>query len=444
MADALDIKDALSTEDLSTEKLHELRREIHCRIDLRSQVEEVVADWNVVAKKLSSENKAEVRRGTAKWMLGLSEEAAGILKPARSGKEKCYVLGLSYLEAGRPGDALAELKEAADADASDLHISAAYCEAKIRTGDHDAAESHVERLVKKESAQGWYLKGLLADFRGFHGEASGAYEKALEIEPGHAASLFRLAYIYDRTGEDGRALEILEQLRKLRPTHLSTAMNLGVMYEDRGEFEKAAQCYQSVLDQFPNHPRARLYMSDARASLTMFYDEDAARREAKLAQVLNQPVAEISFSPRVRTALQKLGANTLADLVMKSEEDFLGIQNFGRTSLRELKEFLSSKGLSLSAGGGIPGGPVEMEMGGEEAAPVPAGPVPDELLKKNLSDFEWSGRIRKVYEKMGLVTIGDLLARSERDLLKSKNLGVTSIKEIRKKLASVGIAMRLE
>ena len=55
-----------------------------------------------------------------------------------------------------------------------------------------------------------------------------------------------------------------------------------------------------------------------------------------------------------------------------------------------------------------------------------------------------SGRIRKVYEKLGLVTIGDLLSKTEKDLLKSKNLGVTSIKEIRKKLAQIGVAMRPE
>ncbi|MBI3856174.1 MAG: RNA polymerase subunit alpha domain protein, partial [Planctomycetes bacterium] len=102
-----------------------------------------------------------------------------------------------------------------------------------------------------------------------------------------------------------------------------------------------------MIDYFPGHGRAQLYLKDAQASLTMFYDEDAARREAKVAQILGQPVAEISFSPRVRTALQKLGVTSLADLVSRSEEDLLQIPNFGRTSLRELKEFLSSKGLSL-------------------------------------------------------------------------------------------------
>jgi DNA-directed RNA polymerase subunit alpha len=441
-AAALEIKEVLTTEDLTPDKLHEVRREVHNHVDVRGQLEELVADFGVkVGKSLSSENKVEVRKGTSMWLLGKSEDAIKILEAARASKEKSYVLGVSYLEAGRPQDALASLKEASEADGSDPLISAAYCEAKIRAGKFDEAETHVEKLLKKDGPTGLYLKGLLADFQGYHEEATKAYEKALEVEPGHPPSLFRLAYILDLTGEDSRALELYEQLRKLRPMHVNTVMNLGVLYEDRGEYERAIQCYQTVLDYFPGHGRAQLYLKDAQASLTMFYDEDAARREAKVAQILGQPVAEISFSPRVRTALQKLGVNSLGDLVAKSEEDLLQIPNFGRTSLRELKEFLSSKGLSLASASG-PGGIVEPAA--EEAPIVAAGPVSEETLKKNLSDFEWSGRIRKVYEKMGVVTVGDLLKRTEKDLLKSKNLGVTSIKEIRKKLGQLGVSMKPE
>ncbi|HUR38462.1 MAG TPA: DNA-directed RNA polymerase subunit alpha C-terminal domain-containing protein [Planctomycetota bacterium] len=445
MADAavaLDLKGILTTEDLAPDKLHEVRREVHCHVDLRNQLDELLAEFgSKVAKALSSENKAEIRRGASLWLLGKSEEAIKVLEPARVSKERSYILGVSYLEAGRPQDALAALKEASEADGSDAHISAAYCEAKIRAGKYDEAETHVDKLLKKDGAQGFYLKGLLADLQGYHDEGMKSYEKALEIEPGHPSALFRLAYIMDRFGEDSRALELYEQLRKMRPMHLNTVMNLGVLYEDRGEYERAIQCYQTVLDYYPGHGRAGLYLKDAQASLTMFYDEDAARREAKVAQILGQPVAEISFSPRVRTALQKLGVNSLADLVAKSEEDLLQIPNFGRTSLRELKEFLSSKGLSLASASG-PGGIVEPAV--EEAPVITEGPVNEETLKKNLSDFEWSGRIRKVYEKMGVVTVGDLLKRTEKDLLKSKNLGVTSIKEIRKKLGQLGVSMKPE
>jgi DNA-directed RNA polymerase subunit alpha len=443
-AEALDVKDALSNEDLTLERLHELRKEIHCHVDLRDQVQALVADFGAVAKKLSSENKAEVRRGTALWLTGRSEDAIEILKGARASKEKSYVLGVSYLEAGRPADALEQLKEASGADSTDPLVSGAYCEAKIRAGQYEEAESHVERLVKKQaSGRALYLKGLLADVQGFHEAAMEAYEKSLEAEPGYPESLFRLAYILDLSGDDARALELYEQLRKLRPMHLNTMMNLGIMYEDRGEYERAEQCYQSVIDYYPNHGRAQLYLKDAKASTTMFYDEDAARREAKVLQILGQPVAEVSFSPRVRNALQKLGVNSLGDLVQKSEDDLLAIPNFGRTSLRELKEFLSSKGLSLATASG-PGGLVSPPEEGLMAPEVAAGPVSDETLKKNLSDFEWSGRIRKVFEKMSLVTVGDLLARTEKDLLKSKNLGVTSIKEIRKKLGQLGVQMKPE
>jgi DNA-directed RNA polymerase subunit alpha len=444
-SDSLDIKEALSAEDINLDRLHELRKEVHCHVDLRSQVEAMVAEFGSLAKKFSSENKAEVRRGTALWLIGRSEEAIEALKSARASKEKSYVLGVAYLESDRPADALEQLKEANSADSSDPLISSAFCEAKIRAGQYEDAESHVDRLIKKQATgRALYLKGLLADFQGFHDQALEAYEKSLEAEPGHPESLFRLAYIMDLAGDDARALEIYEQLRKLRPMHVNTMMNLGVLYEDRGEYDRAEQCYQSVLDYFPNHPRAQLYLKDAKASTTMFYDEDAARREAKVQQILGQPVAEVSFSPRVRNALQKLGVNSLGDLVQKSEDDLLAIPNFGRTSLRELKEFLSSKGLSLATASG-PGGLVAPpEEGMAPAAEVATGPVSEETLKKNLSDFEWSGRIRKVFEKLGVVTISDLLGKTEKDLLKSKNLGVTSIKEIRKKLGQLGVQMKPE
>jgi DNA-directed RNA polymerase subunit alpha len=212
-------------------------------------------------------------------------------------------------------------------------------------------------------------------------------------------------------------------------------INLGIFYEDRNEFEKAADCFRAVLEYFPNHTRARLYLRDAEASLSMFYDEEAARREARLAQVMALPLADVTFSQRVRNALQKLGLASLGDLVQRTEEELLEIPNFGKTSLREVKEFLTSKGLNLASGG--------------EMAPV-AGEVPiegeaqDEVKNRPLADFEWSGRIRKVFEKLGVVTIGDLLNYSEADLLKSKNLGSTSIKEIRQKLGTLGAAMRAE
>jgi len=430
--DTASLKDVFSTEDLPIVRIVDLRRTVHTSIERRDELETLLESAADVTKKLSSENKAETRRATMLWVLGRVEDAVPILEKARGSKEKSYLLGVSYLDLGRAQDAVAQLKDALDADSGDACIVASYAEALVRAGQYEDAEKQLERAGKKfdGNAEVLYARGLWHDMQGFRTKAIEAYEAAMEAEPGHARSLFRLAYTCDLLGDDARAMELYEQLRKMRPLHVNTMLNLGVIYEDRGEFDKAADCFRSVLDYFPTHARAQLYHRDATASLNMYYDEDAARRELKVIQVLSQPLAEMQFSQRVRSGLQNLGCKTIGDLAAKSEDEFLEIPNFGKTSLKEIKDFLASKGLSLSTGG-------------KPAAPAPAAPVGN-VEGKQLTDFEWSGRIRKIFERFNIMTVGDLLKRSESELLASKNLGITSIKEIRRKLGTLGVAMRPE
>jgi DNA-directed RNA polymerase subunit alpha len=435
--DTLDLPSLISSEDATPAQFAEARRQIHCSIERRGALEKLLEDFPAIAKKLSSENKADTRKAAILWALGRVEEAIPLFEAARASREKSHLLGLSYLDTGKLEPAVAQLKEALEADASDAGAAAALAEAHTRAGDYEADEKLLERFLKKnaDDAELLYVQGLTLDFQGYHDEAVQKYERALEKEPGHPKSLFRLAYLYDLAGEDDRALELYEQLRRQRPIHVNTMINLGIFYEDRNEFDKAADCFRSVLEYFPNHNRARLYLRDAEASLSMFYDEEAARREARMAQVLGLPLADVTFSQRVRNALQKLGLATLGDLVQRTEEELLEIPNFGKTSLREVKEFLTSKGLNLASGG---------EMAPTPGAEPVEGEAQDEVKNRALADFEWSGRIRKVYEKLGVVTVGDLLNYTESDLLKSKNLGSTSIKEIRQKLGTLGVAMRGE
>lgn len=436
---ATDPREIFVQDELSTANLLELRRAVHCSIEVRSQMEQLVSDFDSTAKKLSSENKAEVRKGSGLWILGRVEEAVRVLEPARQSKERAYVLGVSFLDVGRMQDALKELHGAIEADADDPNVKLAYLEARIKAAQYEEAEKMIGQMAKKfdESADYHYLRGLLQDLQGFYEDAQEGYEKALELEPGQARALFRMAHMLDLRGEDARALEIYEQLRKLRPCHVNTMINLGTIYEDRGEYDRAAECYRAVLDYYPNHERAKLYYRDATASSSMFYDEEAARREAKIQQILSQPVAEISCSPRVRAALQRMNVTTLGDLAHKTEEDMLGLPNFGRTSLREVKELLAARGLGLATGGAT--------ATAEGAAPVvPTGEPTEESLQKNIGEIEWSGRIKKVFEKLGIVSVGDLLKMSEAELLKNKNLGMTSIKEIRRRLGQLGMAMREE
>jgi len=54
-------------------------------------------------------------------------------------------------------------------------------------------------------------------------------------------------------------------------------------------------------------------------------------------------LAELSV--RSRNSLQKENIRTLGDLVQRSEEEMLGIENFGKKSLKEIADFLEEHGL---------------------------------------------------------------------------------------------------
>ena len=63
--------------------------------------------------------------------------------------------------------------------------------------------------------------------------------------------------------------------------------------------------------------------------------------------VLNKQIEELPCSVRTYNCLKHSGANTLGDLIQKTEKELLRENNFGRKSLNELKEILAGMGLSL-------------------------------------------------------------------------------------------------
>ena len=78
--------------------------------------------------------------------------------------------------------------------------------------------------------------------------------------------------------------------------------------------------------------------------------EDALRKRAKadeLQDQLGRSVAELDLSVRASNCLQAGGIATLGDLTSRAEADMLKLRNFGKTSLKEVKEKLAELGLSL-------------------------------------------------------------------------------------------------
>jgi len=60
-----------------------------------------------------------------------------------------------------------------------------------------------------------------------------------------------------------------------------------------------------------------------------------------------KPIEELEFSVRAHNCLIGAGIKRVIDLVNLTEDDILKIKNFGRKSLREVKEILNAFGLQL-------------------------------------------------------------------------------------------------
>ena len=113
--------------------------------------------------------------------------------------------------------------------------------------------------------------------------------------------------------------------------------NLGVLYEDNDKYDKAADCYAKLLKADPNDDRARLFLKDAQASLTQYYNPDEEQTNQAFRQVMEVPVTDFELSVRSRNCLKKMGIRTLGDLTRITEQSLLASKNFGETSLEEMR-----------------------------------------------------------------------------------------------------------
>ena len=71
------------------------------------------------------------------------------------------------------------------------------------------------------------------------------------------------------------------------------------------------------------------------------------RERESLNENLNRSVDELELSVRSYNCLKNANIQTIAELVQKSEGEMLKTKNFGRKSLNEIKEILTTMGLSL-------------------------------------------------------------------------------------------------
>lgn len=102
---------------------------------------------------------------------------------------------------------------------------------------------------------------------------------------------------------------------------------------------QASAILQHHLDVFVGYDKNAIEFEEAKDK----QDEEVVR----LKKLYNMSVNEIELSVRAANCLNNANITTVGQLAMKSEAEMLKYRNFGKKSLNEIKEKLSSLGLSL-------------------------------------------------------------------------------------------------
>lgn len=387
------------------------------------------------AEKVDAGNGKALQTGIGLFILGRYDEAVKNLGKAAKCKEKFIYLGYAQSKLGQYDEAIKSFDEAAKSQADSLMVALAKAETYRLSGETAKAEKALKGCGNFEnvSAEYHYQLGRLKDVQGLYGEAIANYEKAIELDPSHRDSMFQLAFACDLHGDDETAMDYYKKLARSTPVHVNALLNLSVMYEDEGDYDRASLCVETVLGPHPNHQRALLFYEDIESSKVMYYDEEKAKRKDRHNKTLEIPLTDFELSVRSRNCLKKMKIYTLGDLLRISESELLSYKNFGETSLDEIKEILDLKGLTLGASTeDEDGNPTDSNSEG----------LNEELLGKPIDDLELSVRAKRALIKLGLRTVGDLVSKTEAELLGCKNFGVTSLQEIQERLTVYGASLR--
>ncbi|NND99504.1 MAG: tetratricopeptide repeat protein [Pirellulaceae bacterium] len=382
---------------------------------------------------------SKTKKGVCQFLLGKFGDALQTLMAADGSAMALFYQARCQFELGNYEDAIVAYESAQKSGYNEDQCRIGIAESHRYAGRVEEAMAILDNIFGPAEQTADYMYQRAATVSAVGGrldEAIALYERAVQTDENHAGALFGLALENDRLGNDEESLNLYERAAKAFPTGIGALVNLGLIYEDNNQFDKAQGCYKRILDSYPDHPQTRLYMKDASATGNMLYDEEAQRRNDRLAQTLNMPVTNFELSVRSRNCLQKMGIDTIGDLTRTSESELLSSKNFGETSLVEIRDMLTAKGLSL--------GQFAHEKKSNDPPIDTSHMSPDEqaLLERPISDLNLSVRARKCMARLQINTIGELIRKTGDDMLECKNFGVTSLNEVREKLTDLGLKMR--
>ncbi len=376
------------------------------------------------------QKKIHLKMGVANYFLGHGRAAIDHLKQAE-GPLAAFFLGQAHVALGqaRPyaEDAAADTTDHYEAavKAFDKAEKAGYAPQSVQLqragvlrlqGHLGDAKSILTKLkdAAAHNPEYYFQEGSLAEAEGDAPRAAKYYERTIELEPRHAAALFRLAFLNDLQGNDVEAIGFYERCLKYPPVGKGVLYNLGVLYEDNDMYDKATDCFRRLAKADPRDERAKLFVKDAEASLSMHYDPEDEQTNFLNKQVMEVPITDFELSVRSRNCLKRMNIRTLGDLTRVTESQLLASKNFGETSLEEIRAIMNAKQLRIGQ---------SLDQG---------------------QQYEFRYRPQANLSPEEQATLGELVQRTADELLEAKNFGQTSLTEVRERLGQFNLKLRGE
>jgi DNA-directed RNA polymerase subunit alpha len=382
--------------------------------------------------------KLHLKLGVANFYLGYMAQAVEHLKQSE-GPLASFFLGRAYTHRGEYDEALKAFEKAEKSGYAAQQVQLQRAGVLRHQGDIAQAKQTLQKLkdMAAHNAEYHFQEGGIAEAEGDTPRAAKSYERAIELDPNHPGALFRLGFLNDLAGNDNEAMTYYEKCLRHPPVGKAVLHNLGVLYEDHAQYDRASECFARLAKADPLDDRARLFLKDARASLEQHYAGEEAPMSAQFRQILEVPITDFELSVRSRNCLKRMNIRTLGDLTRVTEPQLLASKNFGETSLHEIRAIMESKGLRI-------GQSLEQGQHYEFRSRPQSNLSPEEqaVLNKPVSDLNLSVRARKCMLRLNISTVGDLISRTQDELMEAKNFGVTSLKEVTEKLAALGLKLR--
>lgn len=168
--------------------------------------------------------------------------------------------------------------------------------------------------------------------------------------------------------------------------------------------------------------------------------------EPKIDPILMSPIGDLNLSERAAKSLRANHIYDIGELVQCTELTLLCFRNLGKTSLKEIKHALTTRGLSLgmSLDNRVPSNSQKDQSSNlaswVQNTDINASDI-NSILLYPIENLELTARSRNCLRAKNVRYIGELAQLTEVELLRLPNLGKTSLEEIKDILGEKGLSL---